>query len=68
MIDRDQREWYLSQLIFADNTALAVRLAQHLQCLAAEFGRVSEKRKLRVNVEKSKFLVVGGGGCNADGR
>ena len=33
--------------------------AEQLQCLALEFRRVCERRKLRVNVDKSKVMCVG---------
>ena len=49
----------MSQLLFADDTALVAESAEQLQCLVREFGRVCERRKLRVNVEKSKVMSVG---------
>ena len=52
-------EWMLSQLLFADDTALVAESAEQLQCLVSEFGRVCERRKLRVNVDKSKVMIVG---------
>ena len=54
-----EREWMLSQLLFADDTALVAESAEQLQCLVREFGRVCERRKLRVNVDKSKVMCVG---------
>ena len=54
-----ESEWILSQLLFADDTALVAESAEQLQCLVREFGRVCERRKLRVNVEKSKVMSVG---------
>ena len=54
-----EREWLLSQLLFADDTALVAESAEQLQCLVREFGRVCERRKLRVNVDKSKVMIVG---------
>merc|ERR1712002_202066 len=53
-------EWVLSQLLFADDTALVAESADQLQCLVKEFGRVCKRRKLRVNVDKSKVMSVGG--------
>merc|ERR1711888_78008 len=52
-------EWVLSQLLFADDTALVADSAEPLQALVREFGRVCERRKLRVNVDKSKVMVAG---------
>ena len=49
----------LSQLLFADDTALVAESAEQLQCLVREFGRVCERRKLRVNVDKSKVMCAG---------
>ena len=43
------------QLLFADNTAL-VADSEKLCRLVSKFGRVSERRKLRVNVGKSKVM------------
>ena len=44
-------EWVLRRLLFADDAALMAE--------SAVFGRVCERRKLRVNVDKSKVMVVG---------
>ena len=38
--------------------ALVAELAEQLQCLVREFGRVCKQWKLRVNVDKSKVVVV----------
>ena len=50
----------LSQLLFADDTALVAKSAELLQCLVREFGRVRKRQKLRVIVDKSKVVSVGG--------
>ena len=52
------REWVMSQLFFADDTALVVESAEQLQCLVRKFGKVCKRRKLRVNVGKSKVMSV----------
>ena len=54
-----ESDWMLSQLLFADDTALVADSAEQLQCLVREFGRVCERRMLRVNVDKSKVMCVG---------
>ena len=54
-----EKEWMLSQVLFADDTALVVESAEQLQCLFLEFVRVCKRRKLRVNVNKSKVMCVG---------
>ena len=50
--------WVLSQLLFADDTALMAESAEQLQCLVSEFGRVCKRRKLRINVNKSKVMCI----------
>ena len=45
----------INQLLFADHTALVAE-SEKLCKLVSEFGRVCERRKLRVNVGKSKFI------------
>ena len=55
-----EREWELSLLLFADDTALVAAMSEQLQCLVREFRRVVCKRlKLRVIVDKSKVISVG---------
>ena len=46
----------ISQLLFADDTALVAESEEKLCRLVNEFGRVCERRKLRVNVGKSKVM------------
>ena len=45
----------INQLLFADDRAL-VADTEKLDRLVSEFGRVCERRKLRVNVGKSKVM------------
>ena len=47
-----------NQLLFADDTALVADSEEKLFRLGSEFGRVYERRKLRVNVGKSKVMRV----------
>ena len=54
---RDGQEWEVSQLLFADDTALVAVTEEKLQRLVEEFGVVCERRKLKVNVGKSKVMV-----------
>ena len=54
----------INQLLFADDTALLAD-SEKLYSLVSEFGRVCERRMLRVNVRKSRvtrFLRYGNGG------
>ena len=46
----------INQLLFADDTALVADSEEKLGGLVSEFGRVCERRKLRVNVGKSKVM------------
>ena len=46
----------INQLLFADDTALVADSQEKLCRLVSEFGRVCERRKLRVNVGKSKVM------------
>ena len=46
----------INQLLFADDTALVANSEEKLCRLVSEFGRVCERRKLRVNVDKSKVM------------
>ena len=45
-----------NQLLFADETALAPDSEEKLCRPVSEFGRVCERRKLRVDVGKSKVM------------
>ena len=44
-------------MLFADDTALVTDSEVKLGRLVSEFGRVCERRELRVNVEKSKVMM-----------
>ena len=46
----------LNQLLFEDDIALVVDSEEKLCRLLSEFGSVCERRKLRVNVGKSKVM------------
>ena len=46
----------INQLLFADDTALVADSEEKLCRLVSEFGRICERRKLRVNVGKSKVV------------
>ena len=46
----------INDLLFADDTALVADSEDKLCRLVSEFGRVCERRKLRVNVGKSKVM------------
>ena len=46
----------INQLLFTDDTALVADSEEKLCRLVSEFGRVCERRKLRLNVGKSKVM------------
>ena len=46
----------IHQILFADDTALVTDSEEKLCRRVSEFGRVYERRKLRVNVGKSKVM------------
>ena len=54
LVDGNDNEWELNQLLFADDTVVVADFERKLCHLVTEFGRVCERRKLRVNVGKSK--------------
>ena len=58
--DGSKYEW--NQLLFADDTVLASDSMEGLQHLVNTFSLVCERRKLKVNVGKSKVMW-----CNRDG-
>ena len=45
----------INQLLFADDTALVADSEEKFCILVSEFGRVCERRKLGVNVDKKKL-------------
>ena len=55
----------INHLLFTDDTALVADSEEKFCRLVSEFGRVCERRKLRVNVGKSKVMrcsMYGNGG------
>ena len=46
----------INQLLFADDTALVADSEEKLCKLVSEFDRICERKKLRVNVGKSKVM------------
>ena len=57
LVDGNDNGWELNQLLFADDTVVVVADSERKLCqLVTEFGRVCERRKLRVNVDKSKVM------------
>ena len=50
LLSANGRRFEVNQLLFADDTALVADPEEKLCRLVSEFGRVCERRKLRVNV------------------
>ena len=64
LVDGNDNEWELNQLLFADDTLVVAHCERKLCQLVTEFGRVCGRRKLQVNVGKSKVVRCTG---NEDG-
>ena len=56
LVDGNDNEWELKQLLFADDTVVVADSERKLCQSVTEFGRVCERRKLRVNVGKSNVM------------
>ena len=56
LVDGNDNEWELNQLLFVDDTVVVADSERKLCQLVTEFGRVFDRRKLRVNVGKSKVM------------
>ena len=53
-IDQGGNNWRVNQLLYADDTVLLGDSKENIQRFLNEFGKVCERRKLKVNVDKSK--------------
>ncbi len=53
----DNAKWKISNMLFADDTVLLAESERDLKKLVNEFSNVCERRKLKVNVGKSKVMV-----------
>ena len=56
MLNANGGRFEINQLMFADDTALVADSEDKLCRLVSDFDRVCERRKLRVNVGKSKVM------------
>ena len=66
LVEEDGRRWELSQLLFADDTVLMADAEEKLCQIVSEFGKVCERRKLRVNVDKSNVMRCNRNGVGVD--
>ena len=56
LISANGGRFEISQLLFADDTALVADSGEKLCRLVSEFGRECERRKLSINEGKSKVM------------
>ena len=56
LVDERDYMWELNQLLFADDSVFVADSEEKLCQLVEEFGRACGRRKLRVNVGKSKVM------------
>ena len=56
LLSANDGRFEINQLLFPDDTALVADSEEKLCGLVSEFGKVCERRKLRVNVGKSKVM------------
>src|SRR5678816_221765 len=55
----DEREWRVPYLLYEDDLVLRGESEESLRGMVVRFGRVCKRRGLKVNVDKSKVMVVG---------
>src|SRR5678816_2479870 len=55
---KNRREWKVPCLLYADDLVLCGESEESLRGLVERFGRVCKRRGLKVNVDKSKVMVV----------
>ena len=59
-VDRPRgNNWRVNHLLYADDTVLLEDSKENIQILLNEFDNVFQRRKLEVNIDKSKMLVSG---------
>ena len=56
LVGYGEEMWEVSHLIFTDYTVLVAASKKRLERLVEEFGWVSRRRKIKVNVVKSKVM------------
>ena len=59
LLDQRGNNWKVNQLLYADDTMLLGYSKENIQRLLNEFDNAFQRRKLEVNVDKSKMLVSG---------
>ena len=61
---KDNEKWKLNHILFADDVVLIGDSGVELQDMVRTFDEICRKRKLRVNVKKSKVMRMGRRGGN----
>ena len=56
LVDGNDNRWELDQLLFVDDDVVVADSERKLCQFVIEFGTVCERRKLRMNEGKSKFM------------
>ena len=56
LLNANGSRFEINQLLFADDTALVADSEEKFCGLVSEFGRICERRKLRVNVGEGKVI------------
>ncbi len=56
-VEEDRQREKINNMLFADDTVLLAESEKDLQKLVNEFSNVCERRKLKVNVKKSKVMI-----------
>ena len=59
LVGREGCVWRVNQLLYADDTTLIGNSKEDLKRLLDEFDTVCKRRKLNVNIVKSKVMVCG---------
>ena len=58
-LERDGIEWTLSDLMYADDVVFMAKSERELSVMIQNFDYVCKRRGLKVNVDKSKVMIVG---------
>ena len=57
---RGREEWWISDLLYADDVVFVAESERELRELIDKFNRVCKRRGLKVNADKSKVMIMGG--------
>ena len=60
MDGKDRREWRLPSLLYTDDFVLCGKSDQDLEGMVENFLKIYRSRGLKVNVDKSEVMVLGG--------